>query len=56
MRDRKKQRLLRKLKEKGLSPKDETGLPDPTPFEAVKRIIEKEKKEKKEIGDKPDGE
>ena len=44
MRDRKKQRLLRKLKEKGLSPKDETGLQDPTPFEAVKRIIEKEKK------------
>ena len=43
MRDRKKQRLLRKTKEKGLSPKDETGLPDPTPFEAVKRIIRKEK-------------
>jgi len=44
MRDRKKQRLLRKTKEKGLSPKDETGLPDPTPFEAVRRIVEKEKK------------
>ena len=44
MRDRKKQRLLRKTKEKGLSRKDETGLPDPTPYEAVKRIIEKEKK------------
>lgn len=44
MRDRKKQRLLRKTKEKGLARKDETGLPDPTPYEAVKRIIEKEKK------------
>lgn len=50
MRDRKKQRMLRKSgikglsREKGLSPKDETGLPDPTPFEAVRRIIEKEKK------------
>ena len=45
MRDRKKQRLLLKqLKEKGLARKDETGLPDPTPFEAVQRIIEKEKK------------
>ncbi len=53
MRDRKKQRLFRKLKEKGLSPKDETGLPDPTPFEAVKRIIEKEKKEIAES--RPDG-
>ena len=53
MRDRKKQRLLRKLKEKGLSPKDETGLPDPTPFEAVKRIIEKEKREV--AGDRPEG-
>jgi hypothetical protein len=45
MRDRKKQRLLRKTKEKGLSPRDSAGLPDPTPFEAVKRIIEREKKE-----------
>ncbi len=50
MRNRKMQRLLRKSgvkglsREKGLSPKDETGLPDPTPFEAVRRIIEKEKK------------
>ena len=43
MRNRQKQRILRKLKEKGLSVKDETGLPDPTPFEAVKRIIEAEK-------------
>ena len=43
MRDRKKQRLLRKTKEKGLSPKDQVGIPDPTPFEAVKRIIKKEK-------------
>ena len=44
MRDRKKQRLLKKkLKEKGLSPKDTTGMPDPTPFEAVKEIIRKEK-------------
>ena len=32
-------------KEKGLSPKDEAGLLDPTPFEAVKRIIRKEKAE-----------
>ena len=45
MRDRRIQRLLRKTKEKGLSPKDQAGLPDPTPFEAVKRIIRKEKKE-----------
>ena len=44
MRDRKKQRLLKKMKEKGLSPKDHTGLPDPTPFEAVKNIMEEEKK------------
>ncbi len=44
MRNRTKQRVLKKiLKEKGLSPKDETGLPDPTPFKAVKKIIEEEK-------------
>ena len=43
MRNRKKQRILRKIKEKGLSPRDETGLLDPTPYEAVKRIIEEEK-------------
>ena len=45
MHDRKKQKLLRKLKEKGLSSKYETGLLEPKPFEAMKRIIEKEKKE-----------
>ena len=45
MRDRRVQRLLKKTKEKGLSPKDHTGMPDVTPFEAVKRIIEEEKKQ-----------
>lgn len=44
MRNRKKQKIFKKLREKGISPLDETGLPDPTPFEAVKRIIEDEKK------------
>ena len=44
MRDRRRQRLLKKrLKEQGLSPKDSTGISDPTPFEAVKEIIQKEK-------------
>ena len=45
MRDRKKQRLLRKTKEQGLSRRDITGYLDPTPYEAVKRIVEKEKAE-----------
>ena len=43
MRNRQKQRILKKLREKGLSPRDETGMLDPTPYEAVKRIIEAEK-------------
>ena len=43
MRDRRIQRQLRKSGEKGLSPKDSAGIPDPTPFEAVKNIIRKEK-------------
>ncbi len=43
MRNRQKQRIMRKLREKGLSPRDETGMLDPTPYEAVKRIIEAEK-------------
>ena len=43
MRNRKIQRMLRKSGEKGLSPKDITGLLDLTPFEAVKDIIKKEK-------------
>ena len=43
MRNRQKQRILKKLREKGLSPRDETGMLDPTPYEAVKRIINEEK-------------
>ena len=44
MRDRKKQReIFKKLKEKGISRKDEAGVPDPTPYEAVQRIIKREK-------------
>ncbi len=43
MRNRKVQRMLRKSGEKGLSPKDSTGLLDLTPYEAVKDIIKKEK-------------
>ena len=38
--------MLKKTKEKGLSPKNEFGVPDPTPFEAVKKMIEEEKKER----------
>ena len=45
MRNRKVQRMLRKTGEKGLSPRDSTGLLDLTPFEAVKEIIKKEKAE-----------
>ncbi|MBR4896598.1 MAG: hypothetical protein IKZ41_09225, partial [Clostridia bacterium] len=45
MRNRKVQRMLRKAGEKGLSPRDSTGLLDLTPFEAVKEIIKKEKAE-----------
>lgn len=45
MRNRKVQRILRKAGEKGLSPRDSTGLLDLTPFEAVKEIIKKEKAE-----------
>ena len=41
MRDRKKQRELRKLKEKRLNKRDDTGLLDLTPYEAVERIIRK---------------
>ncbi len=37
--------MLKKTKEKGLSPKNEFGDPDPTPYEAVKRIVEDEKKQ-----------
>ena len=43
MRNRKVQRMLRKSGEKGLSPKDSTGLLDLTPYEAVKDISKKEK-------------
>lgn len=50
MRNRKKQKIFKKLREKGISPLDETGLPDPTPFEAVKSIIEDEKKMIRRMG------
>ncbi len=43
MRNRKVQRMLRKTGEKGLSPRDDTGLLDLTPFEAVREIIKKQK-------------
>ena len=45
MRDRKKQRALKKAKEKKLEARDYCGILDPTPCDAVKRIIRQERKE-----------
>ena len=46
MRDRKEQRRLHKMgcKEEKLDLKDQCGVKDPTPYEAVKRIISQERK------------
>ena len=44
MRDRKKQRELRKAKEEKLEIRDFCGILDPTPYDAVKGIIKKEQK------------
>ena len=38
MRNRKVQRLLRKNKEEKISRRNESGIPDPTPYEAVAQI------------------
>ena len=45
MKNRKRQRLNRKRKEERLNRKDICGVNDPTPYEAVKNIIDKEKQE-----------
>ena len=45
MRDRKKQRALKKAKEEKLETRDFCGILDPTPCDAVKRIIRQERKE-----------
>lgn len=45
MRDRKKQRELRKSKEKRLNRRDPSGYLDLTPYEAVNELIRKEKVE-----------
>ena len=46
MRDRKEQRRLRRMgcKEEKLDFRDKCGIKDPTPYEAVKRIIAAEQK------------
>ena len=44
MKNRKKQRHNRKIKEEMLDRKDMCGLNDPTPYEAVKEIIKEFKK------------
>ena len=44
MKNRKKQRHNRKIKEQMLDRKDMCGLNDPTPYEAVKEIIKEFKK------------
>ena len=44
MKNRKKQRHNRKIKEELLDRKDMCGLNDPTPYEAVKKIIKEFKK------------
>jgi len=48
MRNRKGQRMLKKRCEELLSPRDMTGLKDPTPYEAVKNIRDKQIAEIKE--------
>ena len=44
MRDRKKQRELRKAKEEKLEKRDFCGILDPTPYDAVRNIIRQERK------------
>ena len=46
MRDRKMQRILRKMgcKEEKLDLRDHCGIRDPTPYEAVKRIVADERR------------
>ena len=44
MKNRKKQRHNRRIKEELLDRKDMCGLNDPTPYEAVKEIIKEVKK------------
>ena len=44
MKNRKKQRHNRRIKEEMLDGKDMCGLNDPTPYEAVKEIIKEFKK------------
>lgn len=47
MRDRKKQRELRKRKEEKIDIRDSSGILDPTPYYAVQNIIERERAENK---------
>ena len=42
MKNRKRQRLNRKLKEERLNRKDICGVADPTPYEAVNNILKEE--------------
>ena len=44
MRNRKEQRRLRKAREEKLELRDFCGIRDPTPYEAVKHIIQQEQK------------
>lgn len=44
MRDRKKQRELRKAKEEKLEKRDFCGILDPTPYDAVRNIIRQERR------------
>ena len=46
MKDRKKQRYNHRIKEEMLSLKNECGVKDPTPYEAVNEIIKEFKKRK----------
>ena len=49
MKNRKKQRHNRRIKEELLDRKDICGLNDPTPYEAVKEIIKEFKKKQCQI-------
>lgn len=43
MKNRDRQRRNRKMKEEKLDRRDICGIPDPTPYEAVKNIIREQK-------------
>ena len=50
MKNRERQRANRKLKEEMLSIRDHCGVKDPTPYEAVKEIINEMKRNKERRG------